>query len=326
MTIPHRRAPRSARPAAALRRWLGALLLALAGVQAGRAVAPPDSEAPLAVLPGIAFGWTAPDSEALLAFQIRPGPVPLDQVVDVRVPRGHLAVTGFHLDPSTASLVVRLRADRPGTVRVSKLLVGLRYAPAYTVRLRAAAVVALESGSGPLRLRRWANDDAAGLYAAFSLVNDGPVPVTLRALRYAPGRLGRGLVLEADGPPAAFDAWKDAVLERTAAAYGRYLEAGGHDPVAPSRPLAPASLAFPLTGVLAASRWRAAGALDATVAPGDAVYLAITPAAFDRYVDDLAIEAYPVVDYAPDARCCRSQGVPAPIHHVIDPTAGEGRP
>jgi len=326
MTIPRRRAPHPALPAPAVLRWLGALLLALAGAHAGRAGAPPGSEAPLAVLPGIVFGWTAPGSEALLAFQIRPGPFPLDRVVDVRVPRGHLIVTGFHLDPSAASLIVRLRADRPGTVRVSKLLVGLRYAPAYAVRLRAAAVVALATGGGPLRLRRWANDDAAGLYAAFSLVNDGPVPVTLHALRYAPGRLGRGLVLEAGGPPAAFGAWKDEVLERTAAAFGPYLGAGGHDPVAPTRPLAPASLAFPLTGALATSRWRAASALDATVAPGDAVYLAITPAAFGSYVGDLAIEAYPVVDYALEAHCCRSQGLPAPIHHVIGPSAGKGRP
>lgn len=302
-------------------RRLATLLLALLTGASLASAPPPGPDAPLALAPGIAFGWTAPGTEALLAFAIRPGPEPLDQVVDVRVPAGHLTVTRYHIDPAAARLELSVRADEAGAMPVRKLLVGLRYAPGYTVRPRAAEVVALASGSGPLRLRRWASDDAAGLYGAFALVNDGATPVTVRALRYAPGRLGRGLVLVDQGPPADFGAWKDRVLERMVPAFGAYLNAGGHDPVAPSRKPAPASLAFPLTGALAGAHWRAASAVDTTVAPGAALYLAITPAAFASYVGDLAIDAYPVLEYGLAGRCCRSQGVDAPIHHVADAAA-----
>jgi len=287
-----------------------------------RGAAPRPADAPLALVPGIAFGWTDAGTEALLSFQLQPGPVDLQSVTNVRLPAKHVALAGYRFEPAAGRLLLRVRADRAGDVPLRKLELELRYAPAQTLRLRAAEVIALPGGGGPLRLAGWASDDAVGLYAAFALRNAGPVPVTVHALRYAPPRLGNGLVLEETGPPSAFQAWKDRVLERMEPAFGAYLMAGGHDPLSPSRALAPGTLAFPLGGALAGAHWRASGALDVTVAPGEALFLAVTPAAFSTYVDDLAITAYPVIAYHAADGCCRLQGVAAPIVHVVAVPAG----
>jgi len=286
---------------------------------AALAAGPPTAEAPVALVPGIAFGWTDPGTLALLGFQVRPGPTGFDRVTGLRLPAKRLTLAAYRYAPHSGKLVLQVRADRPGEVPVRRLEIDLRYAPAQTLRVRAAEVVALESGAGPLALRRWASDDAAGLYAAFALVNERPSPVTVRSLRYAPQRLGRGLVLTQTGPLGGFEAWKDRVLERSGTAFDAYLQAGGHDPRAPYRTPPPASLAFPLAGALAGARWQASDALHVSVAPGEALFLAVTPAAFSAYVDDLAIDAYPVLGYEAAGGCCRLQGVAAPVVNVVPP-------
>ncbi|MEJ2668649.1 MAG: hypothetical protein P8Z81_16410 [Deinococcales bacterium] len=303
------------------------LLIAAAlalGTRAG-AGAPADTE--LSLLPGIAFAWTGPGAEALLAFQLGHGPADTGRVTNVRLPAKALSVSGFHFEPAGERLLLRVRAARSGTTVIHKLVLELQDGTARSLGTGAAEVVALPAVAGPLALRAWASDDDAGLYAAFALVNVSPVPVTARTLRYAPTRIGRGLVLTGSGPPDAFSRWKDAVLKRMAPAFGTYLQAGGADPHAPSRRApsrraSPVALAFPLTGALSGARWQAGDALDRTIAPGEALYLAITPAAFTTYVGDLAITAYPVLGYAVAGDCCRLQGVPAPIVRVAEP----GRP
>ncbi len=319
---PARRCRRPPRAAGRRPQMAAGLLIAAALALGTRAAAGAPADTELSLLPGIAFGWTGPGAEALLAFQLGPGPADTGRVTNVRLPAKALSVSGFHFEPAGERLLLRVRAARSGTTVIHKLVLELQDGTARSLGTGAAEVVALPAVTGPLALRAWASDDDSGLYAAFALVNVSPAPVTARTLRYAPAGLGRGLVLTASGPPVAFSRWKDAVLRRMAPAFGAYLQAGGADPHAPSRRANPVALAFPLTGALSGARWQAGDALDRTIAPGEALYLAITPAAFTTYVGDLAITAYPVLGYAVGGDCCRLQGVPAPIVRVAEP----GRP
>lgn len=288
----------------------------------------------LALAPGIAFTWTAPAAEGLLSFRFRRGPSSREPITGVTIPARHLAVTGYRLGPDDDRLDVRVRADAAGVIEVPSVVVRTRYAPPQRLQVGAAEVVALARADGPLRLAAWTSDDELGLYAAFALVNDAAVPVTVRRLRYAPEPLDRGLVLVATGPPDAFAAWEASVLRRMAPAFAAYLEGHGRSPATAARPVPPPpSLAFPLRGDLASASWHAPDALAVVLEPGEALFLALTPAAFKSYVHDLPIHASPVVGYAlgTGAGCCELQGVPATVQHLPRhppsgaPVGGEGR-
>jgi hypothetical protein len=289
------------------------VLLAAAFIASGTcAVA---ASAPFELAPGIAFAWTDPATEGLLAFGLERGPSRRVPVTGVGVAARHLTVTGYRFGAADGRLTLRVRADAAGTVEVPALLVQTRYAPQQRVRTGAAEVLALPRSGGPLRLAAASSDDALGLYGALALVNDGADAITVRSIRYAPEPLGRGLVLVAAGSPAGFGAWRDAVLDRMAPAFAAFLEGHGRSAGVAARPVRPVSLAFPLHGALAASAWRAPDALRVRLEPGRALYLAITPAAFQTYVHDLTIVSYPVVGFAAASGCCTLQGVPAALVH-----------
>ncbi|MEJ2289555.1 MAG: hypothetical protein P8Y02_13115 [Deinococcales bacterium] len=275
------------------------------------------ASAPFELAPGIAFAWTDPATDGLLAFGLRRGPTPRAPVTGVAVAARHLAVSGYRFGPEGERLTLRVRADSAGAVEVPALLVRTRYAPEQRLRTGAAEVLALPRAGGPLQLSAAAGDDALGLYAAFALVNDGAHTLTVRSVRYAPEPLGRGLVLVAAGPPGGFGAWKDAVLDQMTPAFAAFLERHGRSAGVAPRPVRPTALAFPLRGTLAASAWRAPDALQVRLQPGAALYLAITPAAFQTYVHDLTIVSYPVVGFqaAGASDCCELQGVPVAIVH-----------
>ena len=299
------------------------------------AVGPPVARAGpgLALAPGIAFTWTAPSAEGLLGFRFQHGPSSAEPITGVAVTARHLAVTGYRLGPDDDRLDVRVRADAAGVIEVPSVVVRTRYAPPQRLRAGAAEVVALARAGGPLRLTGWTSDDELGLYAAFALVNDAAVPVTVHRLRYAPEPLDRGLVLVAAGPPDAYPAWKAGVLRRMAPAFAAYLEGHGRSPARSARPVPPPSLAFPLRGDLAGASWHAPDALAVVLEPGEALFVALTPAAFKSYVHDLSIHASPVVSYAlgTGTGCCELEGVPATVQHVprLPPSGahagGEGR-
>ena len=307
MPVPPR--PRRPRP-----HRLAALAAALA-LHAAALAAPGDG---VSVTPGIAFAWTDPGSAGLLVFQLEPRPAGSDPITDIRSTSRHLAVTGFEIAPDDRQLTLTVRADAAGVIAVPALTVRTGYAPARRVRVGAAEVVALPEVGGALSLRRWSADTELGLYAAFALENSGPTPLVVRTLRYAPEPIGRGLLLVDHGPIDAFGTWRDAVLGRMTPAFAAFLEGHGRSRYAPDAALRPTSLAFPLAGELVGARWRAPTAIDVRLEPGEALYAAVTPAAFAAYVADLGIVAYPVVGY--DANdglgCCRLQGVPAPILNV----------
>ncbi len=271
----------------------------------------------LTLAPGIAFAWTAPGTEGLLTFRFERGPSPNEPITGVALTARHLTVTGYRLGPDDDRLSLRVRADAPGIIEVPSLLVHTRFAPPQRLRAGAAEVVALTQQGGPLRLVRWTSDDELGLYAAFALVNDSALPVTVRRLRYAPEPLDRGLALVATGPPTAFTAWEEDVLARMAPAFAAFLEGHGRSPTVAARPIPPPSLAFPLRGGLADASWRAPDALSERLEPGAALFVALTPAAFRSYVHDLTIVASPVVGFTmgANAACCELQGVPAAIQH-----------
>ena len=271
----------------------------------------------LTLAPGIAFAWTAPGAEGLLTFRFESGPSADEPITGVTLTVRHLTVTGYHLGPDDDRLSLRVRADASGIIEVPSLLVHTRFAPPQRLRAGAAEVVALAQDGGPLRLVRWTSDDELGLYAAFALVNDAALPVTVRRLRYAPEPLDRGLVLVATGPPTAFAAWEEDVLRSMAPAFAAYLEGHGRSPTVAARPIPPPSLAFPLRGGLAGASWRAPDALSVRLEPGAALFLALTPAAFESYVHDLTLVASPVVGFTmgADEACCELQGVPAAIQH-----------
>lgn len=307
---------RSSRRSHALRRAVLGVAAPLLVLQAAALAASTE----LRVAPGIAFAWTDPITEGLLVFQLASLPATTDPITEVATPGARLTVAGYRLAPEDGSLTLSVRASQAGVVDVPALLVATRYGPRRRVRVGAAEVVALPEVGGALVLRRWSADNELGLYAAFALENAGPVPVTVRTLRYAPEPLGRGLLLVDHGPPQRFETWRDAVLTRMAPAFAAYLLRRGRSPTVPDRALEPTSLAFPLAGALAGAHWRAPSAVDVRLEPGEAIFAAVTPAAFSTYVDDLVIVAYPVVGYATvaadgtdDAGCCRLQGVAAPI-------------
>jgi hypothetical protein len=272
----------------------------------------------LALAPGIAFTWTAPAAEGLLAFRFVRGPSRREPITGVAVTVPHLAVTGYRLGPDDDRLSVRVRADAAGVIEVPSVVVRTRFAPPQRLRAGAAEVVALPRAGGPLRLAGWTSDDELGLYAAFALVNDASVPVTVHRLRYAPEPLDRGLVLVAAGPPGAFPSWQAGVLRRMAPAFAAYLEGHGRSPAGSARPVPPPSLAFPLRGDLAGASWHAPDALAVVLEPGEAVFVALTPAAFKSYVHDLSIHASPVVSYTrgTGAACCELEGVPGTVLHA----------
>ena len=298
----------------ALRAPVTAVLVAVAALAPATRVA--AAGAPFQLAPGIAFAWTDPGTEGLLAFGVARGPSPRAPVTGVGVAARHLTVTGYRFAAQGGRLTVRVRADTAGVVAVPALLVRTRYAPRQRVRTPATEVLALPRSAGPLRLSAASSDDALGLYGAFALVNDGARAVTVRSVRYAPEPLERGLVLASTGPPDGFGAWKDAVLDRMAPAFAAFLERHGASAGYASRRIRPASLAFPLGGPLATSTWRAPDALRVHLEPGDALYLAITPAAFQTYVHDLTIVSYPVIGFVAGAgACCALQGVPVALDH-----------
>ena len=294
-----------------------AVATALATLAVASAPSTARAEAGLTLAPGIAFAWTAPTAEGLLAFRFERGPSPREPITGVDVTARHLTVTGYRLAPDDDRLNLRVRADATGVIEVRSVVIRTRYAPPQRLRTGAAEVVALARADGPLRLVHWTSDDELGLYAIFALVNDTAVPVTVRRLRYAPEPLDRGLVLAGTGPPASFPAWKAAVLRRMAPAFAAYLEGHGRSSASSARPVPPPSLVFPLRGDLAGASWSAPDALEVEVEPGAALFVAITPAAFKSYVHDLAIHASPVVGFTlgADAACCEMQGVPAAIQH-----------
>jgi len=287
----------------------------------------------LTLAPGIAFAWTAPAAEGLLAFRFERGPSPREPLTGVEVTARHLTVAGYRLGPDDDRLSLRVRADTAGVIEVPSVVIRTRFAPPQRLRTGAAEVVALARNGGPLRLAGWTSDDELGLYAAFALVNDAAVPVTVRRLRYAPEPLDRGLLLVATGPPGTFPAWTATVLRRMAPAFAAYLEGHGRSPAVSARPVPPPSLAFPLHGGLAGAKWIAPDALAVVLEPGAALFVALTPAAFKSYVHDLAIHASPVVAFTLGAggACCELQGVPAAIQHAprLPPSGarprGEGR-
>ena len=68
----------------------------------------------MALVPGIAFGWTDAGTEALLSFQLQPGPEDLQSVTNVRLPAKHVALAGYRFEPAAGRLLLRVRADRAG--------------------------------------------------------------------------------------------------------------------------------------------------------------------------------------------------------------------
>lgn len=309
-----RRPPRPARAAA---RALRMLTLAIAGAALGLGARAAATQAPLALLPGIAFAWTDPVGEATLGFALRSAPASDDPLVRVESGARALEVTGFHLSEGGRRLEVLVRATAFGVIELPSLRLTSRYGATQRLDAGAAEVLALPRSGGPLVLERWLADDAVGLYAAFALRNAGALPLAVRTLRYAPEPMSRGLVLTGQGSPDAFDGWAAAVLDAMTPAFAAFLEGHGRSSGPAARAIVPASLAFPLSGALQGSRWSAPANLAVRLGPGSSLFVALTPAAFRHYVGDLSITASPVVGYVEgeDGACCRLQGVPATIHH-----------
>lgn len=276
---------------------------------------PAATAQPLTLLPGFALGWSRPGQDATLAFHLdlpAGGPPPL---TEVRVGHRALLVTAFRLSLDTAQLWVTVHADAPGVYEVPWLELTPRLGPPLRLDAGASQIVAIPDGAAPLRLRHAAIGDGAGLYLAAAVANDGDAPVRLRALRYAPHPLAGGVVLVAHGPVADFDRWLEAVLERTGDAFEAYLREAPLRRRHAAPPLHPADLAFATDGLGHGSRWTSPEDLALTVPPGEAVFYAITPAAFRGYVDDLAITAYPVLAFESDGACCVLQGDGAVLEH-----------
>lgn len=269
----------------------------------------------LALLPGFALGWARPHRDATLAFHLDLPTAGPPDLREVRVGGRGLHVTGFRLSADTAQLWVTVRADAPGVVEVPWIELVPRRGPPVRLGAGASRVLALPDGPTPLRLRHAVIGDGAGLYLAAAVENTGAQPVRLRALRFAPDPLGSGVVLVAHGPPGDFEGWMLAVLRRTGDAFEAYLREAPlrRGRGAPAR--RPSALAFAPDDLGYGSRWRSPESLALTLAPGEALFYAITPAAFREYVDDLAITAYPVLAFETDGACCVLQGDGSVLEH-----------
>jgi len=279
-------------------------------------VSPHARAQPLALAPGVAFAWTDPATDAVLVYRIADRPRRAPEVHAIRLERPHLRVTRFEFRWDAAQLIVRVRADTPGVYDIPRLWLETRDGPVLAVEAGASRVLALRQPTGAFHVRRATTAHGTGLYLAAAVENLTARPLRVRALRYAPYPLGDGMVLTAHGPVDAFASWQERVMRRTIDAYDVYLR---EEPARLARGATatdPATLAFDVDGLGHGSRWRPSGELSMVIAPGEALYYAITPAAFDAYVDDLSLVAYPVLSYEQSGVCCHLAGDGSVLQHL----------
>lgn len=259
--------------------------------------AAPAQDAPLVLVPTYGLVTAgAPNTADGRRLRLREamGGDALDEVRHVDPLAAGLDVATSSYRPDRNALDIVLTTKAPHRVELEALRITFDDGSRTTVPIGHVSVVPNDEAAmiaPPIRGRATLLDGGGGLFHAHMAVNDGDVAVRLVALDFAPTeRVTERLLVRTGSVDSltlhAFDAWTRAIMdvlaERWMARAYREHRSTYDARSAPERPDLhdlPAKLAD-------GSRWEDPTDLDVVLAPGEAVFLALTPAAF---VDDVQV-------------------------------------